>query len=41
MKIILPSNILDVYTRKEILLALKLSDHTDTLTEAISLTVEL
>ena len=30
----IPSNIIDIYTRLEILLALKLSGHTDTLTEA-------
>ena len=33
-KIIIPSNIIDIYTRLEILLGLKLSGHTDTLTEA-------
>ena len=33
-KIIIPSNIIDFYTRLEILLGLKLSGHTDTLTEA-------
>ena len=31
-KIIIPSNIIDIYTRLEVLLGLKLSDHTDTLT---------
>ena len=34
VKIIIPSNIIDIYTRLEILLGLKLSRHTDTLTEA-------
>ena len=34
VKIINPSNIIDIYTRLEILLGLKLSGHTDTLTEA-------
>ena len=34
VKIIIPSNIIDFYTRLEILLGLKLSGHTDTLTEA-------
>ena len=34
LKIILPSNIMDFYTRLEILLGLKISGHTDTLTEA-------
>ena len=34
LKIIVPSNIIDIYTRLEILLGLKLSGHTDTLTEA-------
>ena len=33
-KIIIPSNIIDIYTRLEILLGLKLSGHTNTLTEA-------
>ena len=37
-KIIIPSNITDIYTRLEILLGIKLSGHTDTLTEASSLT---
>ena len=36
-KIIIPSNIIDIYTRLEILLGLKLSGHTDTLTEASNL----
>ena len=40
-KIIIPSNIIDIYTRLEILLGLKLSDHTDTLTEASNLIDEL
>ena len=34
VKIIIPSNIIDIYTRLEILLGLKVSGHTDTLTEA-------
>ena len=33
-KITIPSNRIDIYTRLEILLGLKLSSHTDTLTEA-------
>ena len=33
-KIIIPSNIIDIYNRLEVLLGLKLSGHTDTLTEA-------
>ena len=36
-KVIIPSNIIDIYTRLEILLGLKLPGHTDTLTEAINL----
>ena len=40
-KTIIPSNIIDIYTRLEILLGLKLSGHTDTLTEASSLLDEL
>ena len=40
-KIIIPSNIIDIYTRLEILLRLKLSGHTDTLTEASNLIDEL
>ena len=36
-KIIIPSNIIDIYTRLEILLGLKLSGHSDTLTEASKL----
>ena len=41
VKIIIPSNIIDIYTRLEILLGLKLSGHSDTLTEASNLTYEL
>ena len=41
VKIIIPSNIIDIYTRLEILLGLKLSGHTDTLTEASNLVDEL
>ena len=40
-KIIIPSNIIDISTRLEILLGLKLSGHTDTLTEASNLIGEL
>ena len=40
-KTIIPSNIIDIYTRLEILLGLKLSGHTDTLTEASNLIDEL
>ena len=41
VKIILPSNIIDIYTRLEVLLGLKLSGHTDTLTEASNLIDDL
>ena len=41
LKIIIPSNIIDIYTRLDILLGLKLSGHTDTLTEASALIDEL
>ena len=41
VKIIIPSNIIDIYTRLEILLGLKLSGHTKTLTEASNLIDEL
>ena len=41
LKIIIPSNIIDIYTRLEVLLGLKLSGHTDTLTEASNLIHEL
>ena len=37
VKTIIPSTVIDIYTRLEILLGLKLSGHTDTLTEASSL----
>ena len=40
-KIIISSNIVDIYTRLEVLLGLKLSGHTDTLTEASNLVDEL
>ena len=40
-KIIIPSNIIDIYTRPEVFLGLKLSVHSDTLTEASNLTDEL
>ena len=41
VKIIIPSNIIDIYTRLEVLLGLKLSGHIDTLTEASNLIDEL
>ena len=41
VKIIIISNIIDVYTKFEVLLGLKLSGHTDTLTEASNLIDEL
>ena len=41
VKTIIPSNINDFYTRLEVLLGLKLSSHTDTLTEASNLIDEL
>ena len=41
VKIIIPSNVIDIYTRLEVLLGLKLSGHTDTLTEASNLIDEL
>ena len=37
IKIIIPNNIIDIHTRLEVLLGLKLSGHTDTLTEASNL----
>ena len=40
-KIIIPSNINDIYTGLEVLLGLRLSGHTDTLTEASILIDEL
>ena len=40
-KTVIPSNIIDIYTRFEVLLALKLSGHTDTFTEATKLIDEL
>ena len=40
-KIIIPSNIIDIYNRFEILLGLKLSEHTDTVTAASNLIDEL
>ena len=36
LKIFIPSIIIDIYTRFEILLGIKSSSHTDTLTEAIT-----
>ena len=41
VKIIIPLNLIDMYNRLEILLGLKLSSHSDTLTEASNLTDEL
>ena len=41
VKITVPSNIIDIYTRLEILLGTKLSSQTDTLTEASNLIDEL
>ena len=41
VKIIIPPNLNDIYTRLEVLLGLKLSGHTDTLTEASNLIDEL
>ena len=41
MKINMPCNIIDIYTRLEILLGLKLIGHTNTLTEASNLIDEL
>ena len=41
VKIITPFNIIDIYTKLEILPGLKLSGHTDTLTEASNLIDEL
>ena len=41
VKIIIPSNIIDIYFRLEILLGLKLSGHTDTLTGLLNLIDEL
>ena len=40
-KIVIPSNINDIYTRLEVILALKLSGHNDTLSEASNLIDEL
>ena len=40
-KIIIPTNIIDIYTRLEVLLGLKLSVHTNFLTEASNLIDEL
>ena len=41
IEIIIPSNIIDIYTRLEVLLGLKISGHSDTLTEASNLIDEL
>ena len=40
-KIIIPSNIIDIYTRLQVLLGLKISGHRDTLTEASNLFDEI
>ena len=40
-KVIIPSNIIDIYARLEVLLGLKISGHPDTLTEASALLDEL
>ena len=41
VKIIIPSNIIDIYTRLEVLLGLKVSGHSDILTEASNLIDEI
>ena len=41
VKLIIPSNIIDIYSRLEVLFGLKLSGHTDSLTEASNLVDEL
>ena len=41
VKIIIPSNIVDIYSRLEVLLGLKLSGQSDTLTEASNFIDEL
>ena len=41
VKIVIPSKLIDIYTRLEILVGLKISGHTDTLTEASNLIDEL
>ena len=41
MKIIIPSNIIDIYTRLEVLIGLKLSGHTNTSPVASNLIDEL
>ena len=40
-KITIPSNVIDIYTRLEVLLGIKISGHTDILTEASNLIDEL
>ena len=40
-KIIIPSNVIDIYTRLEILLGLQLPGHTDTLSEASAIIDQL
>ena len=41
VEIIIPSNIIDIYTKLEVLLGLKLARHTDVLTEASNLRDQL
>ena len=41
LKIIIPSKLINIYTRLEVLLGLRISGHTDTLTEASNLVEEL
>ena len=41
VRVIIPSNIIDIYTRLEVLPGQKLSGHTDTLTQACTLIDEL
>ena len=41
MKFIIPSKIMDFYTRSKVLLGLRLSGHSDTLTEASNLIDEI
>ena len=40
-KIIIPSNVIDIRTKLEVLLGLKISGHTNTLTEASNLVDEI
>ena len=41
VKIFIPSDVIDIYTRLQILLGLKISGHSDTLTEASNLIDEI